>query len=62
MKTHKILIVEDDLNAKKQLKWAFSDKYKVFMAEDKKSSLSIFKNENPVWNNLKIEKLPEKEK
>ncbi len=47
MKTHKILIVEDDLNAKKQLKWAFSDKYKVFMAEDKKSALTIFINENP---------------
>jgi CubicO group peptidase (beta-lactamase class C family) len=27
-----------------------------------KGDVLIFKNENPVWNNLKIEKLPEKEK
>ncbi|OGL40492.1 MAG: PEP-CTERM-box response regulator transcription factor [Candidatus Schekmanbacteria bacterium RIFCSPHIGHO2_02_FULL_38_11] len=47
MKKQKILIVEDDSNAKKQLKWAFSDEYKVFMAEDKESSVDIFKNENP---------------
>lgn len=47
MKKQKILIVEDDSNAKKQLKWAFSDEYKVFMAEDKESSINIFKNENP---------------
>jgi len=47
MKRQKVLIVEDDPNARRQLKWAFSDNYKVFLAEDKEDSMKIFKAENP---------------
>ena len=47
MKKGKVLLVEDDQNTRNQLKWAFSDGYKVFLAEDRENSINIFQNENP---------------
>ncbi|MBU1053074.1 MAG: PEP-CTERM-box response regulator transcription factor [Proteobacteria bacterium] len=47
MKKPKILIVDDDEDLRTQMKWALANDYRVFLAEDRKSALAVFKKETP---------------
>lgn len=47
MKKPKLLIVDDDEDLRTQMKWALAEEYKVFLAEDRKSALAMFKKELP---------------
>lgn len=47
MKKPKLLIVDDDEDLRTQMKWALANDYRVFLAEDRKSALAVFKKENP---------------
>ncbi|MFH2044348.1 MAG: PEP-CTERM-box response regulator transcription factor [Pseudomonadota bacterium] len=47
MKKPKLLIVDDDEDLRTQMKWALSNDYRVFLAEDRKSALALFKKETP---------------
>jgi two-component system NtrC family response regulator len=41
------LIVEDDESIRSQMRWALSPDYEVFLAEDRKTALEVFKKEQP---------------
>jgi two-component system NtrC family response regulator len=43
----RLLVVEDDPQISRQLKWALADEYEVFLAEDAASALDILKGKNP---------------
>ena len=43
----KLLIVDDDEEIRMQMKWALAQHYEVFMAEDRRSALEVFKAERP---------------
>lgn len=43
----KLLIVEDDEDVRKQMKWALAQDYEVFLAENRKITLDIFAKEQP---------------
>lgn len=43
-----LLVVEDDKGVQNQLKWALTEKYHVFMAEDRQTALDIMAAENPM--------------
>jgi len=43
----KLLIVEDDLDLRTQMKWALSQGYEVFLADDRQNALEILKSERP---------------
>jgi len=43
----KVLIVDDDPEILAQMKWALGQEYEIFSAEDRASSLEIFKKEHP---------------
>jgi two-component system NtrC family response regulator len=43
----KLLIVDDDEDLRKQMKWALAKDYDVFLAEDRSSALAVFKKEQP---------------
>ncbi len=45
-KTHKLLIVDDDVGIRKQLKWTF-DRLETLVAEDRKEALTIARREEP---------------
>jgi len=47
MEKAKLLIVEDDEDVRKQMKWALSKDYSVLMAEDRPSALEIVRKESP---------------
>lgn len=42
-----LLIVEDDLGLRNQLKWSFADRYFVLTAEDREAALAAFKKSAP---------------
>ncbi|MGZ3514222.1 MAG: response regulator, partial [Thermodesulfobacteriota bacterium] len=44
----KLLIVEDDSSIATQMKWALTQDYEVFLAEDRPSALEIFVKERPL--------------
>lgn len=43
----KLLVVEDDEAIRSQMKWALTQDYEVFLAEDRPSALEVFKKEQP---------------
>ena len=43
----KLLIVDDDEGILRQLKWAFTDDYEVFLASTKEDALNEFSLHNP---------------
>ena len=47
MQKEKLLIIEDDEDLRTQMKWALTEDYDVFLAEDRKSALEAVKAENP---------------
>ena len=47
MDKDKLLIIEDDEDLRKQMKWGLSRDFAVFTAEDRPSGLEIFNKENP---------------
>jgi len=42
-----LLIVDDDEDIRKQMKWALSDEYEVLLASDRESALDVFAESNP---------------
>ena len=44
----KLLIVEDDPEISRQLKWALADEYEVHLADDERSALEILKRKEPL--------------
>jgi len=42
-----ILVVDDDKNIRKQMKWALSKEYEVLLAEDRQTALEIYQQERP---------------
>ena len=47
MEKDKLLIIEDDEDLRKQMKWGLSRDFEVFTAEDRPRGLEIFNEENP---------------
>lgn len=47
MDNQKLLIIDDDEEIRMQMKWALAQNYEVFMAEDRRSALEVFKVERP---------------
>jgi len=47
MEKNKLLIVEDDEDVRKQMKWALANDYSVLMAEDRPSAMEIVRKESP---------------
>jgi len=47
MEKEKLLIVEDDENVRKQMKWALSKDYQVLLAEDRASAMTLVRQESP---------------
>ena len=47
MEKDKLLIVEDDEDVRKQMKWALNKDYQVLLAEDRSSAMSLVKQESP---------------
>jgi len=47
MEKDKLLIIEDDEDLRKQMKWGLSEEYEVFLAEDRSSAMELFKKEAP---------------
>ena len=47
MNKPKLLIVEDDEDLRTQMKWALTQDYEVFLAEDRSSALEVLKMERP---------------
>ncbi len=47
MEKAKLLIVEDDEDVRKQMKWALSQDYSVLLAEDRPSAMEIVRKESP---------------
>jgi two-component system NtrC family response regulator len=47
LKKPKLLIVDDDEDLRKQMKWAMTQDYSVLMAEDRQSAAAIMKKERP---------------
>lgn len=43
----KLLIVEDDEDLRTQMKWALSDEYKVFLAEDRAGAVDLMRRDQP---------------
>ncbi len=48
MNKPKLLIIDDDENILKQMKWALSETYDVFLAENRKKGLDLFRRELPL--------------
>ena len=47
MEKPKLLIVDDDEGIRNQMKWALSDAYDVYLAEDRESALAVVNTEKP---------------
>jgi two-component system NtrC family response regulator len=47
MKKDKLLIIEDDVELSTQMKWALSEEYSIFTANDRATAFKIFKKEQP---------------
>jgi len=47
MEKPKLLIVDDDEGIRNQMKWALSDAYDVYLAEDRESALAVARTEKP---------------
>ena len=44
---YKLLLVDDDEVIRQQMKWALSDEYEVFLAENRRSAIDLFRRELP---------------
>lgn len=44
----KLLVVEDDQDLRTQMKWALTQYYEVFLAEDRSSAIEILNREKPL--------------
>lgn len=44
---YKILIVDDDETIRQQMKWALADEYEIFLAENRRSAIDLFRRELP---------------
>jgi two-component system NtrC family response regulator len=44
---YKLLLVDDDEVIRQQMKWALSNEYEVFLAENRKSAIDLFRRELP---------------
>src|SRR5579884_47603 len=44
---HKILIIDDDETIRQQMKWALVDEYEIFLAENRRSAIDLFRRELP---------------
>jgi two-component system NtrC family response regulator len=44
----KLLVVDDDPNARTQMKWALAQDFELFVAQDRPSALAVFRKERPV--------------
>lgn len=44
---YKILIVDDDETIRQQMKWALVDEYELFLAENRRSAIDLFRRELP---------------
>ena len=49
-----LLIVEDDVDLRTQMKWGLSQEYQIFTAEDRPSSIEIFKQQLPLVTTLDL--------
>src|SRR4030065_2376835 len=47
MEKTKLLIVDDDEGIRNQMKWALSDAYDIFLAEDRERALKVLNSEKP---------------
>jgi two-component system NtrC family response regulator len=47
MDKDKLLIIEDDEDLRRQMKWGLAQDYEVLLAEDRQSAIEIFNKENP---------------
>ena len=47
MEKPKLLVVDDDEGIRNQMKWALSDAYDVYLAEDRESALAVVRTEKP---------------
>ena len=56
-----VLIVENDMNIRKQLKWSIGKKYEVIFAEDGREALSLFYKYKPKVVTLDLGLPPYKE-
>src|SRR5262245_11080499 len=43
----KLLVVDDDPNARTQMKWALAKDFELFVAQDRPSALAVFRKEHP---------------
>jgi len=43
----KLLVVDDDPNARTQIKWALAQDFELFVAQDRPSALAVFRKERP---------------
>ena len=43
----KLLVVDDDPNARTQMKWALAQDFELFVAQDRPSALAVFRKERP---------------
>jgi two-component system NtrC family response regulator len=48
MKKQRLLIIEDDEDLRKQMKWALAPDYEVLLAEDRPSAAAVMRKEKPV--------------
>jgi two-component system NtrC family response regulator len=44
---YKILIIDDDETIRQQMKWALVDEYEIFLAENRRSAIDLFRRELP---------------
>jgi two-component system, NtrC family, response regulator len=44
----KLLVVDDDPNARTQMRWALAQDFELFVAQDRPSALAVFRKERPV--------------
>ncbi len=42
-----LLIIDDDEDIRTQMKWALTDEYEIFLAEDRGSGLQLFQDSHP---------------
>ena len=59
MKKQKLLIVDDDDDLRKQLKWALAQDYEVLLAEDRESAVAVMRKEKPAVVTLDLGLPPE---
>ena len=59
MEKDKLLIIEDDEDLRRQMKWGLAQDYEILLAEDRQSAMEICKKENPPVMTLDLGLPPE---